>query len=103
MFQVSSREGVQRLVPRVAELLKEYGDPFLNGDPAFYRRLDEANRRASAEYTWQQLLQDTRKSADTAWSGKNYSRVVELYQTMRDELSNIEANRLAYAEKRLWS
>lgn len=101
IFQVSSREGVQRLVPRVAELLKKYGKPFLRGDPAFYERLDEANRRASAEYTRRQLLEGVRKQANAAWAQKSFSRVTELYRSMPDQLTDIEAKRLAYAEKQI--
>ncbi len=86
-------------MPKVAELLKKYGESFLNGDARFYEQLDEANRRASAEYIKQQLLEDVPKQADAAWSGKNLPCVVELYRSMRDELTKIEDKRLAYAEK----
>jgi hypothetical protein len=99
MFQVCSREGVQQIVPKVAELLRKYGDSFLRGDIRFYEQLDEANRRASAEYAKRQLLEGVRKNADAAWSAKHFGRVAELYGTMRDELTIIEAKRLAYAEK----
>lgn len=101
MFQVSSREGVQRLVPRVAVLLRKYGDRFLGGDADFYTQLDEANQRASAEYTKQQLLQDVRKQAEAAWSEKIFPRVIELYQSILEELTAIEAKRLAYAQKQI--
>jgi hypothetical protein len=100
MFQVSSREGVQRLVPRVAEILKKYGDPFLRGDASFYAQLDEANRRASAEYTQRQLVDRTRKNANAAWSEKDFARVVKLYRSIRNELIEIERKRLSYAEKK---
>lgn len=99
MFQVSSREGVRQFVPKVAELLKKYGDPFLKGDATFYRQLEEANRRASAQYTRRQHLEDARKEANAAWLKKDFARMVNLYQTFRDELTEIEAKRLLYAEK----
>jgi hypothetical protein len=35
LFQVSSRDGVQRIVPRVAEIARKYSEPFLGGDLAF--------------------------------------------------------------------
>jgi len=101
MFQVSSREGVQQLVPKVAGLLKKYGEPFLRGDPEFYDELAKANERASSEYTRRQLVERTRKDADTAWAGKQYARVVDLYQPLREDLTEIETKRLAYAEKKV--
>jgi hypothetical protein len=102
MFQVSSREGVQRFVPKVAELLKKYGNPFFQGDAAFYDGLEEADRLASVEYTRRQRLEGVRKKANAAWSEKDLPRVAELYRTMRDQLTEIETKRLAYAEKKPW-
>jgi hypothetical protein len=99
MFQVSSREGVQRFVPKVAELLKKYGDPFLRGSPALYRELDRANQRESEKFARTQKLVDARREAESAWSQKSFARVVELYKPFRRELTDIEAKRLAYAEK----
>ncbi len=99
IFQVSSREGVQRLVPRVAELLRKYGDLFLGGDADFYKQLDEANQRASAEYARQHLLRDVRKQAEAAWSEKAFARLIKLYESIQKELTAIEAKRLAYAQK----
>lgn len=101
IFQVSQRDGVQRIVAKVAELLKKYGGVFLNGDAEFYDLLDDVNRRASAEYTKQQFLEDARKQAGRAWSEKDFPRVFELYQSMTDDLTKIEAKRLAYAEKQI--
>jgi hypothetical protein len=99
IFQVRSPEGVQRILVRVAELLKKYGTPFLEGDAGFYGQLDEANRRASAEYTKRQFVEGIRKQANAAWVEKSFSRVVELYQSIREDLTAIEAKRLAYAQK----
>jgi hypothetical protein len=101
MFQVSSREGVDQIVPKVAGLLQKYGEPFLRGDPEFYDTLAKANERASMEYTRRQMIEDTRKDAEYAWAEKNYARVAELYQPLREDLTIIEAKRLAYAEKQV--
>lgn len=101
MFQVSSGEGVGEFVPKVAELVKKYGAPFLLGDPGFYNELEKANQRASAEYTKRQLLETTRRHAESAWSEKNYAQVVDLYRPIREDLTGIEARRLAYAEKHI--
>jgi hypothetical protein len=101
MFQVSSREGVQRIVPGVAELLRKYGEPFLRGDLSFYKQLDKANGRASAEHTRQQLIRRIREQAEAAWSGKSFARVIELYQSIHSELTMIERKRLAFARKQI--
>ena len=99
MFQVSTREGVQNIVPKVAALVKKYGDPFLSGRPVFYDELLRANEQASVAYEREQMLSRIRKEADAAWTAKNFARVAQLLQTVRSDLSEVESKRLAYAEK----
>ncbi len=103
MFQVSSREGVQRFVPKVAELVKKYGEPFLAGSTAFYEELVKANERASIAYQREQILMRIRKEADAAWGAKDFCRVFELYEPIRESLTEIETKRLSYAQKHVRS
>ncbi len=70
MFQVSSREGVQEFVPKVADLVKKYGDQFLRGTTAFYDQLQTANERAAIAYEREQMLSRIKKEADSAWDQK---------------------------------
>lgn len=99
MFQVSTREGVQNIVPKVAELVKKYGDPFLTGNLSFYAELENANHRASVAYERKQMLTRIRKDADAAWIAKDFARVAELLQSVYSDLTAVETKRLAYAEK----
>ena len=98
-FQVSTREGVQNIVPKVAALVKKYGDQFLSGRAAFYDELLKANEQASVAYEREQMLSRIRKEADAAWTAKNFARVAQLLQPVRSDLSEVESKRLAYAEK----
>ena len=98
-FQVSTREGVQNIVPKVAALVKKYGDPFLSGRPAFYDELLKANEQASVAYEREQMLSRIRKEADTDWTAENFARVAELLQPVRSDLNELESKRLAYTEK----
>jgi hypothetical protein len=99
MFQVSTCEGVQNIVPKVAELLRKYGERFLRGNQAFYDELQKANERASIAYEREQMLTRIRKEADSAWTAKDFVRVAELLQPIRPDLTEVESKRLAYAEK----
>ena len=101
MFQVSSHDGVQEFVPKVARLLHKYGDSFLRGDPTFYDRLEKINQQRSLEFTKRQTLERKRKAAESAWAQKDFSRVVELYNSMIEDLRKIEADKLKYAKKHM--
>jgi hypothetical protein len=101
MFQVSSREGVQQFVPKLAALVQKYGPPFLRGDDDAYCEALKARALAWAQYQKQVTIDQSREKAEPAWHAKDYVRVVELYQAMREDLTQVEAKRLAYAERRL--
>jgi len=40
-----------------------------------------------------------RAEVETAWRQKNYRRVIELYDSMKDDLTPTEAKKLEYATK----
>jgi hypothetical protein len=99
MFQVSSREGVQKFVPKLARLLEKYGTPFLKAESNAYRAVHEARSHSALDYEKEVNLRDVRRRAETAWHAKDYAQVVELYGPVRDDLNEVEAKKLAYAEQ----
>ena len=99
LFQVSTKQGVQNTVPKVAKILEKYGGPFLSGDPAFYENLQRVNEESSLAFEKEQMVTRIRKEANTAWTAKDFARVVELFQPIRDNLTEIDRKKLVYAEK----
>ena len=100
-FQVSTREGVQEFVPKLAGLVQKYGIPLLKADAAAYREIHAVSARWAAQYEKEVALGHMRQKADAAWHAKDYFRVVELYKPAGPDLSVVEARRLAYAEQRI--
>ncbi len=99
MFQVSTADGVSRIVPKVVALLEKYGHAFLSGSTAFYEELARANERASIAYQRDQMLTRIRQEAEAAWAAKDYARVAELYHPIEEELTKIERKRHSYAAR----
>jgi hypothetical protein len=99
MFQVSDREGVCSIVPKVARLVQKYGEPFLEGDPNFYNELERADKHESMKFQRDQALQKVHKEARAAWMARDYARVAELFQPVRDDLTETDRKKLEYAEK----
>jgi hypothetical protein len=48
-------------------------------------------------------LRRLRKEAEIAWHEKNYAALIETYNSMKDDLTPVEAKKLAYAQKHLHS
>ena len=100
MFQVSNKQGVQDAVARVAHLVVKYGMLFIQGDAAFYLELDKAKKM---ELQHKQMVAQIRKEARAAWVTKDFGRVADLLQPVREELAAFDVKRLQYAEQRLAS
>lgn len=101
MFQVSSREGVQQFVPKLASLVRRYGEPFLRGDSTAYTEVLEARSRAARDFEQQVQLDDLRRRVEIAWTSNDFAGVVDLYGSIGTDMTSVEAKKLAYAEKKL--
>lgn len=102
-FQVSSREGVQEFVPKLAALVKKHTAPFLRADGAAFDSAFEIQSERAKEYAKGVNLSQVRRKAEAAWQGKDYAQVVELYGPARQDLTEVEAKKLAYAEQQVMS
>jgi hypothetical protein len=101
MFQVSSREGVQEFVPKLAALVRKYATPLLRGDQDAHRTALESRAKRYADEVREGNLSVVRSKVDAAWHAKDYARVIELYGPVREDLTEVEAKKLAYAEQQV--
>lgn len=97
MFQVSTPDGVRRFVPKVADLVRKYGEPFLRAEPDFYAALDAENARWAGSYEQRQRVEDARRAGEAARMAKDYAAMVQAYASIEPELTALERERLAYA------
>jgi hypothetical protein len=100
-FQVSSRNGVQEFVPKLASLINKHAAPLLRGDGAAYDSALESQSEREKEYAKEENLKSVRSKAEAARQAKDYAQVVELYDSMRKDLTKVEGKRLAYAEQQI--
>lgn len=98
MFQVSTREGVQEFVPKLAALVKKYAIPLLRNDDSAWGAALDMQRHQWNEYVKSVNLRQLREKAEAAWHAKDFVQVVELYEPVRQDLTEVEAKKLAYAE-----
>lgn len=101
MFQVSSREGVQRFVPQIAALVKKYAIPLLLGEEQAFQSVFAFAARLYADEMKNESLRVLRGEAEGAWQAKDFARVVEVYGGIRADLTEAEVKKLAYAKRRM--
>ncbi len=98
-FAVSSRKGVKELVPKLADLVIKYAMPFLHGDDAEFTSAFKLQSERWKAYVKEVNLRNIRKRAEAVWQEKDYDQVVELLDSIRGDLTEVEAKKLAYAEQ----
>lgn len=98
-FQRSYTEP-DRLTGAIAEfarLLTQCGSAFLAGDLQF---LDDVKRKRDARANEREHA-DARRLIERAWSAKDYRRVIDLYESMSGELTELDRKRLQFAKKQM--
>lgn len=102
-FQASTRERVRNLIPKLAEYVREYARPILEGDTNIFQSLQELRSKKSEEFMRNMFLSHIREESEKAWRKKDYAKLVELYNSMKGDLTTLELKRLEYVQKRLHS
>jgi hypothetical protein len=102
-FQASTRERVRNLIPKLAEYVREYARPILEGDTNIFQSLQALRSKKSEEFMRNMFLSHIREESEKAWRKKDYAKLVELYNSMKGDLTTLELKRLEYVQKRLHS
>jgi hypothetical protein len=101
LIQASDADALERLLQRAADLLRGCANQLLaDGHDAFAAARRLRSERA-AEYTTELRNRAILEAADAAWKKKDYGRVHDLLNPIRDSLGNSHRRRLTFAEKRL--
>jgi hypothetical protein len=98
-LQASTAARVSEYVPKLADFVKKSAAPALEGDTDIFRQLAEKRSEKSDELLKEWHLSDVREKADIAWQEKNYAKLADLYESIREELTPAEAKKLDYAKK----
>lgn len=101
LIQAPDADALERLIQRVADLLRGCANRLLaDGHDAFAAARRLRSERA-AEYTAELRNSAILEAADVAWKKKDYGRVHDLLNPIRDSLDESHRRRLTFAEKRL--
>jgi hypothetical protein len=101
-FQSSNKDQIKILVRKLAEYVKIYAGPILNGDLKILEKVQILQKEKSDAYIKEMNLRHIREMADAAWKQKDYVKFVGLYSSVEDDLTPAEAKKLEYARKKLY-
>jgi hypothetical protein len=100
-FQASCKSQVQVLVRKLADYVRSYAKPILDGDYGIFEKLQNLRQMKSEAYIREMNLRNIREMADIAWRQKDYAKYVDLYNSVKDNLTSIEVKKLHYALKKI--
>jgi len=98
-FQASSSPVVRRCIETIADLVTRHYQQVLMGDREALDRIAAHTAEKAHMLEKEAVQRRVRGAAEKAWRAKNYAKVRELYESIRDDLSLVERKRLEYAEK----
>ena len=102
-YQVTTSQSVKTFVGELARIVKLHAIPALLGDHEFFQRVAEIQLQRSNDLlrTWE--LNRVRREVETAWREKDFKRVIEIYDPVKDQLTPAEEKKLQYAKKKILS
>ena len=100
-FQASSMKGVQEFVPKLGQLVRKDGEPFLRGDVGAFESAMENSRRASARHLREMELGRAREKVDAAWHARELRASRWTLGRFEENLTRSEGMRLKYARKQV--
>jgi hypothetical protein len=83
--------------------VKAYANPALYGDHAFFQEVSEIRRQSSNDLLRMWELKRVRREVEIAWRDKNFKRVIEIYDPVKEDLTPAEVKKLEYAKKKCLS
>lgn len=100
-FQVSEEGRLGPFLEKLAEDMRTYGQPALAGDRVFFRRLRAFRSAKSHAYMRDMELRHVRSEAEKAWRKRELDKVIELYSSIENDLTESERSKLDYARRHM--
>jgi hypothetical protein len=98
-FQVADENRLGPFVERLAEDTRAFAQPALAGDRMYFRRLKTFRNATTQTYMRSMTLQRVRSEAEEAWLKRDFDRVIDLYASIENDLSESEQGKLDYAKR----
>lgn len=99
-YQASTRERVKEWLPKLAQLVRDYAGPALNGDAGTFSALSELRKRNSDQFLLDMELSRARTNAENAWSHQDFQKFVSIMEPLESHLSPAERKKLSIAKRK---
>jgi hypothetical protein len=98
-FQVADETRLGPFLKRLAEDTRIHAQPALAGDRMYFHRLKAFRDAQGQAFMRDMKLRRVRSEAEKAWQRQELEKVADLYDSIEDDLTEVERGKLAYARK----
>ncbi len=98
-YQAVDEKDIVFCLENISRLVKNYFPPLIRFDKDAISSIEEARFEIVKETVYQLAVVPVKGRALEAWRNKEYNKVVSLYESIQEHLSDTEAKRLLYARK----
>jgi hypothetical protein len=96
-FMVSDEHSLTVGIKRLTQYVGIYCRDALFGDSKYFTQLKNFNAKKQDKLIRAVVIDEIERKAVLAWEGKNYQAVIDIYNSIRDELRPIQKKRLEIA------
>jgi hypothetical protein len=99
-YMASDAENLQNGLEILSDYVKLYCSKALSGDLEFYKAIKSSKDLQEQENALKSNNQDIEYHAKAVWENARYDEVIELYQSIKEELTPIQEKRMYLSMKR---
>lgn len=100
-YATHTLEGVAQGVRQLAELFRECVDAGILDDSELFSRLKVQRNEWARSYALETQLEQARKNSESAWTEKNFGKVIEILAPFQEHLNPSDLKKLEYAKKQI--
>lgn len=97
--QVVDEDQLESFIEKLADNIRTYAQPGLVGDRMYFRRLEVFRSTEADIYMRNMKLRQVRAEVKKAWRDRQFDKVISLYTSVEDHLTESETRKLEYAKQ----
>ncbi len=97
-YQASNPRSISKAVEDLANLIKAHGKDALTGQYQYYKKISERKLKKQQIALTEKMLKVAENRAIDAWKRKDFRKVVEIYEPIKEHLSTKQTKKLKYAK-----
>lgn len=98
--QASNKEAIINGLRKIANMVRENCNSILKAEDIAFTQIEKAALAEGRELSYKYTIEPIKEKAEQAWKDKDFKKVINLYNSIKNNLTDLEIKRLKYAYKK---